>query len=196
MIVLLFLALTACAAGSGSTLSGQVLTLEETPIPEARVFVEQGLAGAIRESRTDPQGYYRFEDVESGTAGLFAIADKYAFGGLSITVPRDQHIENLTIRLRARSRLSGKILNEQKDPVSGARIIRIGLMNEPQAENLNATTKLGIPYAKLEPLGFDPVVSDSEGRFTISALPENGVIALKVACYGYAQQGITDLQAG
>jgi len=195
MTILLLLALTACAAGSGSTLSGQVLTLEGTPIPEARVFVEQGLAGAIRESRTDPRGYYSFEDVETGTAGLFAIADKYAFGGLSITVPRDQHIENLTIRLRARSSLSGKIINEQNDPVSEARIIRIGLI-EPQAENLNATTKLGIPYAKLEPLGFDPIVSDSEGRFTISALPENGVIALKVACYGYAQQGVTDLQAG
>ncbi|MFO7974574.1 MAG: carboxypeptidase-like regulatory domain-containing protein [Candidatus Hydrogenedentota bacterium] len=196
MTILTLLALTACAAGSGSTLSGHVLTMEGTPIPEARVFVEQGLAGSVRESRADRQGFYRFENIDSGTAGLFAIADKYAFGGLSITVPRDEQVKDLTIRLRPRSRISGKVVNEERDPVSGARIIRIGLINEPQAENPNATTKLGIPYAKLEPLGFKPVVTDSEGRFTVPALPENGVIALKMACHGYAQQGIAELQAG
>ncbi|HOD50985.1 MAG TPA: carboxypeptidase-like regulatory domain-containing protein [Candidatus Hydrogenedentes bacterium] len=189
-------ALAICAAGSGSTLSGQVLTLEGKPVPQARVFVEQGLAGPVRESRADNDGMYRFENVDAGTVGVFAIAGAYAFGGLSITVPSDERIGDLTIRLRPRTSLSGTIQNEEGDPVSGARIIRVGLMNEPQAKNPNATTKLGIPYTKLEPVGFEPVVSDAKGHFTLSTLPEDGMFALKIACQGYAQQGVTDIPAG
>lgn len=196
MTIFTFLALTICAAGNSSTLSGQVLTLDGTPVPEARVFMEQGLAGSVRESRSDREGFYRFEDVSSGTVGVFAIAGKYAFGGLSVTVPDNENVQDLTIHLRPQGTLSGKVVNEEDDPVSGARIIRIGLMNEPQAGNPNATTKLGIPHAKLEPLGFEPVVTDSKGQFTVPALPQDGVIALKVACHGYAQQGITGLETG
>ena len=148
MTIFTFLALTICAAGNSSTLSGQVLTLDGTPVPEARVFMEQGLAGSVRESRSDREGFYRFEDVSSGTVGVFAIAGKYAFGGLSVTVPDNEDVQDLTIHLRPQGTLSGKVVNEEGDPVSGARIIRIGLMNEPQAGNSNATTKLGIPHAR------------------------------------------------
>ena len=196
MTVLALLTLLASAASEGSTLSGEVLTLEGNPVAGARVFIEQGLDGAIRESRSRDDGTYTFDNVESGTVGVFAIADEFAFGGLSITVPSAEHVQGLTIRLRPPVSLSGRVKNEDGDAVEGARIIRIGLMNEPQAKNPSATTKLGIPYAKLEPMGFKPIATGKDGRFTIPALPRDSLVALKVACHGYAQQGISDLHAG
>ncbi len=196
MTIVSFMLMIACAAGGGSSLSGQVFDNAGEPLARARVFVEQGLAGSIRESRTDNEGRYRFDNVASGTIGVFAIADGHGFGGLSITVPSDEDVRELTIRLRPPVTLSGRIVNEAGEPVSGARVMRIGLMNEPQSNNPHATTKLGIPYAKLEPMGFPPITTDDRGRFTVSALPRDGSIALKAACHGYAQQGVADLRAG
>ena len=195
-IIPVMILMTACAAGGGSSLSGQVFDGAGEPLPNARVFVEQGLAGSVRESRVDSQGRYRFDDVAPGTTGVFAVADNHGFGGLSITVPSDEHVRDLTIRLRPPATLSGRVVDEKGDPVSGARVMRIGLMNEPQSNNPNATTKLGIPYAKLEPMGFSPITTDDKGRFTVPALPRDGRIALKTACHGYAQQGLADLRAG
>jgi len=185
-----------CAAGEGSSLSGQVFDGAGDPLPHARVFVEQGLAGSVRESRADGQGRYRFDNVVAGTTGVFAIADKHGFGGLSITVPSDEHVGDLTIRLRPPATLSGRVVDEKGNPVSGARVMRIALMNEPQSNNPRATTKLGIPYAKLEPMGFPPITTDAKGRFTVSVLPRDARIALKTACHGYAQRGVADLRSG
>lgn len=194
-VLVLFLSLAA-VTGEGSTLSGTVLTPDGSPVPRARVFIEQGLDGSIRESRAAEDGSYTFDQVEPGTVGAFAIADGFAFGGLSITVPADEQVAGLTIRLRPPAALSGRVVNDKGDGVTGARIVRIGLMNEPQADNPGATTKLGIPYAKLEPMGFPPIVSDNKGRFTVPSVPRDGIVALKVASHGYAQQGVTDLHAG
>ncbi|HOF38759.1 MAG TPA: carboxypeptidase-like regulatory domain-containing protein [Candidatus Hydrogenedentes bacterium] len=186
----------AAATMDGSTLSGTVLTQEGSPVPRARVFIEQGLDGAIREARAAEDGAYSFAHVEAGTVGVFAIADGFAFGGLSITVPVDEQLTGLTIRLRPPSTLSGKVVNEKGDAVAGARIVRIGLMNEPRSDHPGANTKLGIPYAKLEPMGFAPIVSDSKGRFTVPSVPRESLLALKVTGHGYAQQGVSDLRAG
>lgn len=194
-LLVLFLSLAA-ATMNGSTLSGKVLTMEGSPVPRARVFVEQGLDGAIREARAAEDGSYTFAHVDAGTVGVFAIADGLAFGGLSITVPMDEQVSGLTIRLRPPSTLSGKVVSEKGDAVAGARVVRIGLMNEPRSDHPGANTKLGIPYAKLEPMGFAPIVSDSKGRFAVPNVPREGRLALKVAGHGYAQQGVTDLQAG
>ena len=63
-----------------STLSGQVVNEAGEPIPEARVFAEPGLTGALLETQTAADGRFHFDDISPGDLGLFAVAPEARSG--------------------------------------------------------------------------------------------------------------------
>lgn len=179
-----------------ATLTGRVTGPGGSPVGGARVFVEQDLGGAVRETRADGQGAFRFDDVSAGSIGVFAIADGYAFGGLSIVVGASDAASDLTIGLRPPDSVSGRIVDMGGDPLAGAQIVRVALLDEPRPANPHATAKVGIPLTKLAPMGFAVPVSDAKGEFRAPLLPRGTRVALKIAHPGQAQEGVDDVAVG
>jgi carboxypeptidase family protein len=193
--LLAVLAVSSALAGA-TTLSGQVAAPDQKPLAGARVFVEQGLSGPIRETRADNNGVFHFSDLPPGMTGLFAIADGFAFGGLSVDVVASQGTVGLIIPLRKNESITGVIVGPKKNPVSGARVTRVVLLNEPHSGHPKARNKVGIPIAKLGALGFDVPISLRDGAFRIPRLPAGSTVAVKVAHPRFAQEGVLGLHAG
>lgn len=183
--VVLFLSLG--PAASAGSLSGHVVDPQGKPVAGARVFAEPGLAGALIETAADAQGAWRLDNLPAASPlGVFALADGFAFGGVSINAASDATAD-IAIQLGTPSSLSGRVVNSKKDPVAGARITRVGLVG---------TAKVGIPTAKLKPFGIAEPVTDADGRFSIDRLPAGTPLAIKVAHADYAQEAADGISAG
>ncbi|MCC6489787.1 MAG: carboxypeptidase regulatory-like domain-containing protein [Candidatus Hydrogenedentes bacterium] len=182
-IAVLIAALTPAAA----VVSGTVTGSGGQPIAGARVFLEPGLGGTLSETQSGTDGTFAFDAASYGLVGIFAIADGYAFGGLSKNIAVHDDATGLRIVLQPEDRVSGKVTDMKGEPVSGARVTRVLLMGE---------SPVGIPFAKLGARGFEEPASDSEGRFTVGRLPQGGKIALKVGHTAHAQAGIQDVTVG
>lgn len=174
------------AAGAPS-ISGQVLDGSGRPVVGARVFIEQGLSGALTEIRTDGRGTFRFDGLSPGPTGLFAIADQFAFGGRHINLSLADTVEGAVLRLGPPGEIQGRVLNEEGKAVEGARITRVAILGlEP----------VGIPLAKLRALGFSEPQSGEDGRFRIEHLPKGASVALKIVHPAYAQEGSKEIAVG
>jgi len=181
MLLAIGLALTSGAP------SGHVVDTQNKPIAGARVFAEPGIAGALVETTSDAQGAWRFDALpDESPLGVFAIAEGFAFGGITLSSTSEAS-QDVKIRLSASASLSGRVVNGKKDPVKGARFTRVGLLG-PE--------KVGIPLAKLKAFGFEEPVTDSDGRFTISRMPEGAKVALKIAHPEYAQEAVDGIAVG
>ena len=186
MSVIVSLLVLASAISAGDSISGVVVDEKGQPIAGARVFAEPGLAGALVETRAGNDGTWRFDNMASDNVGIFAIADGYAFGGVTVTA-RTSATSGLSIRLDPPDTLSCKVTDPQKKPVSGAQVTRIAV---------RGATVVGIPLAKLKSLGFDVPTSDDTGRIAINRLPKGGRVALKVGHSAYAQEGVDEVAIG
>ncbi|MCC6699702.1 MAG: carboxypeptidase regulatory-like domain-containing protein [Candidatus Hydrogenedentes bacterium] len=179
--------LIASLAPGAAVVSGTVTGSGGQPIAGARVFLEPGLGGTLSETESGADGSFAFDAASYGLVGVFAIADGYAFGGLSKTIAVHDDATGLRIVLQPEGAVSGKVTDMKGEPIAGARVTRVLLMGE---------SPVGIPFAKLSALGFEEPVSDSEGRFTAGRLPHGGKIALKVGHTAHAQAGIQDVAVG
>jgi hypothetical protein len=182
-LALLFSSMIPASAGVSGTITGS----GGQPVSGARVFLEPGLAGALAHVQAGADGSFRFDAVPSGLIGIFAIADGYGFDGLSRKVPVGDSVTGLTIALRPAGEIAGRVVDMKGDPVSGARITRVGIMGTPP---------VGIPVAKLAEFGFEDTVTDEEGRFVVSNLPQGATLTLKVAHSQFAQAGVPDVAVG
>lgn len=176
----------------GDTIAGHVVNSQGEALPGARVFVELGLAHNLIETRAGTDGAFRFDDVtadtsSAGAVGVFAIADGTAFGGVTLNLLTEPDMTDLVIRLSASGNIAGTVADFKKRPVQGARITRVGLLD---------TCKVGIPLAKLQPLGFPEPATDAEGRFVVPNMPAGGHVALKVAHTDFAQEAVEDTAVG
>jgi hypothetical protein len=183
--------LTACLlvlAGTAGeiTLPGRVTDPAGQPVPGARVFLEQGLGGDLREGEVSTSGEFTFPDVLPGPVGVLAWAPGHAFGGQHFNLATNDTVPPLTLLLSTPVTLKGHVVNHQGLPVEGARVTRVALLGD---------APVGIPLAKLRVLGFDEPVSAGDGRFSIEHLPAGAMVALKVGHPEYAQEGLTGVPA-
>ncbi len=167
-----------------TTISGEVVDTTGTPVA-ARVFLEPGLGGALREVKCDAGGGFRFDDVPAGDAGVFAHAAGLAFGGRHLNIPADNTPVSVKLILAESADVSGKVVDPENRPVEGARILRVALLSGD---------KVGIPLAKLVEYGFKEPVSGEDGAFHVPDLPRGGTVALKIGHPRFAQEGVTDVE--
>ncbi|NIA14203.1 MAG: DUF1416 domain-containing protein [Nitrospiraceae bacterium] len=175
------------AITSMASVSGRVVNEQGAPIAGARVFAEQGLGAALKETVSDLQGRWSFDGLTGNQTGVFASADGYAFGGVTVRGGLGASIAGTTITLLPPVPLEGQVTSYDKKPVQGARITRVVLIG---------AAKVSIPFAKLKAFGFEEPVSDKDGLFTIERLPQGGHAILKVAHRDYAQEATGDIAVG
>ena len=172
---------------SFTVLTGQVVDPSGNPIPEARVFYEPGIGGALQEVRASGDGRFAFADLPLGGLGVFAIAPGWSFGGRHVHINPGETLEPLRIVLQRPASLDGRVMDPRGDAIAGARITRIALLDEHM---------VGIPLAKLRAFGIEEPQSDSNGRFTIDNLPQGGTVAVKAAHSSYAQESQENIPVG
>ena len=178
----------ACASvfASASSISGTVADDQGTPIPNARVFMEQGLGASLVEVKSDRHGVFQFDNVLPTFTGLFAYSPGTAFGGSSFPVAIAQAISGIEIRLPEPARISGKISAYGGKALEGARITRFAV----------PASSMSVPIAKLAAFGFAQIHTDRSGRFTLHNVPPAARVDLKVVHPKYSQQRVVDIQRG
>ena len=72
------------AITSMASVSGRVVDEQGAPIAGARVFAEQGLGAALKETASDAQGGWSFEGLTGTQTGVFASANGHALGGVTV----------------------------------------------------------------------------------------------------------------
>ncbi len=176
----------ACVAQT-TVITGQVVDSSGTGAASARVFVEPGLGGELVEAKVDGEGRFSAQGAFQGAVGVFAFAAGFGFAGEHLTLALGETSAPVQLTLAAAASISGTVVNDKGDPVSGARITRIALVRP---------SKVGIPLAKLTAFGVSEPKSDAQGKFKIDGLPQGGAVAIKVGHPDYAQEAVDDLSAG
>jgi len=189
-VTILSMLITLSTALTGaSSISGTVINADGDPVASARVFIEQGLQGPLRETQSGADGAFRFDDVRPEMTGVFAWAQGYAFGGRSVKLTIEAHAD-VAITLARPGGVSGRIVDGRGDAIPNARITRVLLVREPRL------LSVGIPLARLEQLGLAVPKTDADGRFTVPLLPQDGKVALKIAHGRYAQEATQPVDVG
>jgi hypothetical protein len=170
-----------------TTIGGQVVGPDGTPIPNAQVFLELGLGGMVLDTVAGPDGEFEFPDVGPGPAGVFAIAPGYGFEGRHLSVAVADEVPRLRLSLHPAEEIRGQIVDSNGKSVAKARITRIGV---------KGAHKVGVPLAKLRQFGYAEPESDSDGNFVLKNVPRGTKIDLKVGHSRFAQEGVPDLPAG
>jgi len=161
-------------------ISGHVVDAQGAPVANARVFLENGIADAVVETRSAADGAWQFEGPISVGAGVIAIADGYSFGGVSVR----HDVADAVVTLSPPVTLNGTVVDQKGKPIANARVTRIGLLSG---------SKVGIPLGKLRQVGIAEPVSDEHGRFQITNLPQGAIVALKVGHGEYAQEAVENI---
>ena len=107
-----------------ATVSGQVTGQGGQALPNARVWIEPGLGGALIESRAAADGTFKFDSLPAGLLGIFAYADGYAFNGASVNAGPADDIKDVRITLLSPGTVGGRIVDARGKPVAGARVTR------------------------------------------------------------------------
>ncbi len=134
----------------GYAVSGRVIDkISRIPLSNMRVGCWHETLREWTEVRTDPDGFYQFDDIAAGEVQIRAVPDCcYAMIGQMFELEDD--VANLNFELPAEAILSGYVVDsETAEPVSNMRII---YWNEGQAV-------------------FQDDRTDAEGRFTLPLLP-------------------------
>jgi hypothetical protein len=99
-----------------STVSGRIIDADSgAPIPDVGVGI-LGRASASVDVRTDAQGYYRFTDVTPGPQQVIALVPS-ANSTRVIDVEPGIAVTSVDFRVRLAGEISGRIYDEDKDPV-------------------------------------------------------------------------------
>lgn len=118
-------------------------------------------AGVLR-TKTNIDGDFEFEDVAPGKARLQAAHKDYASNEIEVVIAGDpEHPADLkTIDLAEAGEVEGVVVDADENPIAAARVSK----DSPPA------------YLPLGPLPRGIVLSDKEGRFVLSGLPEGEVV--------------------
>lgn len=167
-----------------ATVEGSVTDAGGKPVAGARVFLEPGLAGALLETTASGEGRFTFEDVSPEGVGVFSIAPGMGFGGKHVSIAVGEEKVEVNIILVPAALVSGRIINHRGTAVAGARITRLGLLND---------SKVGIPLGKLSAFGIALPVSDAKGDFSLPNLPQGEKVAVKISHPDYAQEAVENV---
>ena len=169
-----------------SRISGHIVGEDHAPIPNAQVFLEQGLLFPVERVVSNEEGYFEFTQVLPGTVGIIAHSPGLAFNGFSLILGTGDIRDDNTIVLSAAGQLTGKVINSRKKPVAKAYITHALLQN----------AKVVIPFRKLRNFGIAIPISDEKGHFIVNELPLTESVALKISHAKYAQGMAAGLSVG
>ncbi len=173
--------------GAASTVSGIVVDPNGESLADARVFLEPGRSAPLRQTETDTNGAFAFDEVDPGIVGVFAYASAYAFGGMTLNVRVAEDVAGLRVALGEPESVRGKIADTAGEPILKARVTPLLALG---------SAKVGIPLEKLAAFGFTDCLSDKQGRFVLDALPVGGAVSLKIYHPLYAQEALTGIPVG
>jgi hypothetical protein len=117
-----------------------------------------------KRTQTDGEGAFAFADLAAGRLRITVSKEGYAPTEVWAQIGEDATADRPTdvgaIDLQAAGEVTGQVVDENDDPVPGARVARDAVPS----------------YLPLGPLPPGIVVTDREGRFTLGGLPEGNVI--------------------
>ena len=166
-----------------STVSGRVVDPSGAPIANARVFLEPGVPNPVRMLESDHDGQFSFDDVPPKFIGLFAHTPGRGFSGKSIQVGSNDVQQGHTIVLGDEARVTIQALGADGKPLSGARVVGVGLQQ----------SRVGIPLQKLRRFGFQTPTTDREGNVVIPRMPSGEEITVKIAHDRHAQEVVRNI---
>jgi hypothetical protein len=131
-----------------------------------------------RRSRSDDDGAFRFDGLAPTEARLLVVAKGYVPDERDVTVEGDERrpVDLGTIELVGGGSASGVVVDEEGDPVIGARV---------------AAGRVPT-YLPLGPLPIGVVGTDAQGRFALSNLPP-GKTELEAYKVGYGREAALDV---
>jgi hypothetical protein len=171
--------------GEPASISGTVVDTNGNPIPQAEVYIEQGITGAITRTKTGNLGEYTFSDVYPGFVGVFAYKPGFAFNGYSAHTSIAETKKSPSITLEAPSELNIKILDPKNDGIRGARVTRVSI-----------DKTVSIPLGKLQSLGWNLPTSRSDGNWNSDLFSNEQTLELKIGHARFAQATLIDVSPG
>lgn len=185
-------------SASASSLYGRVVTTTGEPAANLTMhlqqvrFAQSGMStassGPAVTARTDPGGRFTFQDVPAGVLGLMSIMDlplretthwyrSIDFGGVAVygqqqllfSVAPNTVLDDVTITVLKRSRISGQVRYADGTPLSGA---RLGVKHEYRSDSGSGN-------------GGSSLRTDTLGRYTFM-LDEVAVHSLAITYEGLA----------
>ncbi|HVX10051.1 MAG TPA: hypothetical protein VHC22_02510 [Pirellulales bacterium] len=201
------------AAADEITLRGRVLLPDGKPVPGADVYwvqVEpaqppaQGKRWWEKRAVTDDEGRFQWTladtDAKIGPANRPPIfACKAGLGLDGMNIGREEAKSELTLRLAEEVPIRGRLTDTEGRPVTGAKIVVLGVQTASDGSldgllekwKRNPQSMQGRPERMLSmvfPFDRFAAESDREGRFTISGLGAERVVALSITAAGYAPE--------
>jgi protocatechuate 3,4-dioxygenase beta subunit len=152
----------------GAVLEGLVLGPDGAPVSGATVKVEDTMAffatllgGGPSESQTDREGRFAIKGLRPGQA-VELVARHGDFGASAPTAATAG--TEATVRLTEPIRLTGRVVNEADEPVSGVRVIARHKKGEESGSYVEAyIVGAGAPR---------PSMTDREGRYLVPSAPQ------------------------
>jgi hypothetical protein len=118
-------------AGKPGSISGTVRDAGTgTPMPEAEVFVS-GESGRAGNTQADAQGHYTFRDLKPGAYRVSAMTHAAGAPGPRPYATRPaslgagQELTSIDFRLEAFGKLSGKVIDDNGEPVAGISVLLV-----------------------------------------------------------------------
>jgi large repetitive protein len=135
-IAWLSLPVTLLAQGAPGSIQGIVCEIKTCkPIDGVQVWlVHPGSEVPVKTMRTNVSGEFGFFDLQPGTYMVRARADNFntRSGAPSAAITNGERIENVKLELTSLGTISGNVLDENGEPVVGARVeVLAGLLNSP-----------------------------------------------------------------
>jgi len=121
--------LAAGLADAQATVEGQVLdAVTNAPLRKAIIGL---YCGAESYTESDAEGRFAFRTVRVGACGLRADANGYLSGDSTITLADGQKLTGIALRLAPSSAISGRIVDEDGDPLNGFQVQLFNLTYGP-----------------------------------------------------------------
>ncbi len=119
---------SATPAGEPATLAGRVVSSEGTPLAQATVMLRWN-AGRETETKvtaTDERGRFEFSNLRAGICVIRAQKTGYAgilgYDSLIRHISPGDHVEDAVVKLYSSAAISGRILDEDGEPMEGVEV--------------------------------------------------------------------------
>lgn len=148
---------------TNGTIRGVVLDASTgDPLPEAEVSARAG-AGKSVQTTTDPQGKFTLSDVPMGKVTVYVSTRSNGVPGFGpettklVTLGAGQEVSGLTFRLANHGEISGRVLDENKEPVPGITVFlvapeyRYGVLRHAYASGATTNDRGEYHVARVSP---------------------------------------------
>jgi RNA polymerase sigma factor (sigma-70 family) len=168
------LALEPFVLSKGVTLRAHVVDADGKPVQACQVLYPWRDSGPDGKLFTDAAGSFQLTNLDPArNVELLLLHEKRRLGvRVSLTLPKDKKVFEADIQLGPTEKLTGRVLDENKKPIKGARI----------------TTQMFYPTHGKFSMSWSTgeTSSDAEGRFAFTNMVPNGNYNLQITAPGYA----------